>query len=244
MTEAQWLTTDDLRAMLSHVRSGANLTRSKPGRRKMRLFACGCCRQIEELLPDARTRKALAVAEKYADGDADDGQLVAAMLEANKTAAKEYARAEVQALAPGMEAARAVWSACDKDGRQAVEFTLEFSVKAVQAARRKVAGKGQKGKEADAAAAEQRRRHCDLLRDLFGNPFKPVKFAPGWRVASAVAVGKSIYEDHAFERMPILADALEDAGCNDAAVLEHCRGPGPHFLGCWVIDGVLGKDVP
>jgi hypothetical protein len=244
MTEADWLTTDDLRAMLSHVRSGANLTRSKPGRRKMRLFACGCCRLIEELLPDARTRKALEIGEKYADGAVDDGHLQAAMLEANKTAAKEYAKAEVKALAPGMEAARAVWSACDKDGRQAVEFALEYSVKAVQAVRRKVAGKGQKGKEADAAAAEQRRRHCALLRDLFGNPFQSVKFSPHWRAANVVAVGNSIYKERAFDRLPILADALEEAGCSDAAVLEHCRGAGPHWRGCWVIDGVIGKETP
>jgi hypothetical protein len=244
MTDAEWRTTDDLRAMLSHVRSGANLTRSKPGRRKMRLFACGCCRLIGDLLPDARTRKALELCEKYADGEADDGQLQAAMLEANKTAAKEYAQAEVKALAPGLEAARAVWSACDKDGRQAVEFALEYSVKAVQAARRKIAGKGQKGKEADVAADEQRRRHCKLLRDLFGNPFQLVKFLPGWKAANVVAVGKGIYKDRAFERMPILADALEEAGCSDAAVLEHCRGAGPHWRGCWVIDGVIGKETP
>lgn len=241
MTEQEWLRSDDLRALLSHVRSGANLTRSKAGRRKMRLFACGCCRLIEPLLPDARTRASLAVCEQYADGEVDEAEREKAMLEANRTAAKEYAQAEVQALAPGMEAARAVWSALDKDGRQAVEFALEYSVKAAQAARRRTAGKGQKGKEADAAAAELRQQQCHLLRDLFGNPFHPVAFPKSWRTPSLVALASTIYHEHAFERLPILADALEESGCSDADVLEHCRGSGKHFRGCWVVDGVLGK---
>ena len=160
------------------------------------------------------------------------------MLAANQTAAKEYARAEVQALAPGMEAARAVWSALNKDGRQAVEFALEYCVKAAQAARRRTAGKGQKGKEADAAAAEQRQKQCELLRDLFGNPFRPVTFVKEWKTTNVLAMAKTIYDQHAFERLPVLGDALEEAGCSDPAVLDHCRGVGPHFRGCWVIDGV------
>jgi hypothetical protein len=242
MTEKEWLETDDLRAMLSHVRSGANLTRSKAGRRKMRLFACGCCRHVWDLLPDERTKKSLAACEQYADGKIDETAREAALLEANKTAAKEYARAEVKALAPGMEAARAVWSALDKDGRQAVEFTLEYTTKVVQAAARRVAGKGQKGKDADIAAAELRKRQCALLRELFGNPFQPVAFAKTWKTSNVVAIATSIYNEHAFDRMPVLGDALEEAGCTEAAVLEHCRGAGPHFRGCWVVDLLLGKE--
>jgi hypothetical protein len=54
-------------------------------------------------------------------------------------------------------------------------------------------------------------------------------------------VGESIYADRAFDRLPILADALEEAGCTDADILAHCRGPGPHARGCWVVDLILGK---
>ncbi len=55
------------------------------------------------------------------------------------------------------------------------------------------------------------------------------------------ALARSIYDDRAFDRLPVLADALEDAGCTDAAILDHCRGPGPHVRGCWVVDLILGK---
>ncbi|HEX3149646.1 MAG TPA: hypothetical protein VHR66_16340 [Gemmataceae bacterium] len=81
-----------------------------------------------------------------------------------------------------------------------------------------------------------------MLRDIFGNPFRPVAFDPRWRTSDSVGVARGIYEDRAFERMPILADALMDAGCDDEQVLSHCRGEGPHVRGCWVVDLVLGKE--
>jgi len=81
-----------------------------------------------------------------------------------------------------------------------------------------------------------------LLRDIFGNPFRPVALDPRWRNETVVALASGIYADRAFDRMPILADALEEAGCDDLEVLNHCRGPGPHVRGCWVVDLVLGKE--
>ena len=80
-----------------------------------------------------------------------------------------------------------------------------------------------------------------LLRDIFGNPFRPVAFDPTGRSETAVALAAGIYAERAFDRPPILADALEEAGCDDPDVLAHCRGPGPHARGCWVVDLVLGK---
>jgi hypothetical protein len=80
-----------------------------------------------------------------------------------------------------------------------------------------------------------------LLRDIFGNPFRPAALDPAWRTGTVLALARGIYEDRAFDRMPILADALQDAGCTDEDVLGHCRGPGPHVRGCWVVDLVLGK---
>jgi hypothetical protein len=81
-----------------------------------------------------------------------------------------------------------------------------------------------------------------LLRDIFGNPFRPVSFSPAWRTDTAVALARQMYESRDFGAMPILADALQDAGCDDADILEHCRGPGPHVRGCWVVDLVLDKE--
>ncbi|HEX3148247.1 MAG TPA: hypothetical protein VHR66_09185 [Gemmataceae bacterium] len=81
-----------------------------------------------------------------------------------------------------------------------------------------------------------------LVRDLFANPFRPVAFDPRWRTSDSVGVARGIYQHRAFDRMPILADALMDAGCDDTAILDHCRGLGPHVRGCWVVDLVLGKE--
>jgi hypothetical protein len=81
-----------------------------------------------------------------------------------------------------------------------------------------------------------------LLRDIFGNPFRPVVFDPAWLTPTVVALTNGIYSERAFDRMPILADALEEAGCDNAEVLLHCRGDGPHVKGCWVVDAVLGKE--
>ncbi len=97
----------------------------------------------------------------------------------------------------------------------------------------------------DAAAAPYKAEEmsqCDLLRDIFGNPFRPVVSDSAWFTPAVVAIATSIYSDRAFDRMPILADALEEAGCTNADVLLHCRSDGPHVRGCWVVDLVLGKE--
>jgi hypothetical protein len=86
------------------------------------------------------------------------------------------------------------------------------------------------------------RRQAERLRDIFGNPFHPVMFSPAWRTDTAVALAKQMYEWRHFGAMPILADALQDAGCDNDEVLRHCRGAGPHVRGCWVVDLVLGKE--
>ena len=80
-----------------------------------------------------------------------------------------------------------------------------------------------------------------LIRDIFGNPFRPVSLSPEWRTSTAVALAQQMYDSRDFSAMPILADALQDAGCDNADILDHCRGPGPHVRGCWVVDLVLEK---
>jgi hypothetical protein len=85
---------------------------------------------------------------------------------------------------------------------------------------------------------------ASYLRDIFGNPFRPVAVEPTWLTwndSTVVKMAQPIYDDRAFDRLPILADALEDAGCTDATILDHLRGPGPHVLGCFALDLVLGK---
>jgi len=79
------------------------------------------------------------------------------------------------------------------------------------------------------------------IRDIFGNPFRPVTLDSRWQTETVVALAAGIYAERAFDRMPILADALEDAGCDHADILTHCRSDGPHVRGCWVVDLLLGK---
>jgi hypothetical protein len=93
--------------------------------------------------------------------------------------------------------------------------------------------------------AEESAAQADLIREIFGNPFRP---APGldpawlaWGGGTPPALALVIYEERAFDRLPVLADALEDAGCTSAELLEHLRGSGPHVRGCWALVAVLGK---
>ncbi|MCE9566332.1 MAG: hypothetical protein K8U57_30275 [Planctomycetes bacterium] len=81
------------------------------------------------------------------------------------------------------------------------------------------------------------------MRDIIGNPFRPVTTDPTWLTTDVVALATGIYEDRAFDRMPILADALQDAGCDNDDILNHCRNANQvHVRGCWVVDLVLGKE--
>ena len=88
----------------------------------------------------------------------------------------------------------------------------------------------------------ERSIYGDLVHCVFGNPFRPAPFSPAWRTDATIALARHMYESREFSAMPILADALQDAGCDSADILDHCRGPGPHVRGCWVVDLVLGKE--
>jgi hypothetical protein len=83
---------------------------------------------------------------------------------------------------------------------------------------------------------------ADLLREILGNPFREPEIDPRWRTSDVLGLARAIYEDRAYERMPILADALMDAGCEQEAIIGHCRGENRHVRGCWVLDLVLNKE--
>ena len=90
---------------------------------------------------------------------------------------------------------------------------------------------------------QELRVQADLVRDIFGNPFRPVTFSPSWHTDTAVTLARQMYESRDFSAMPILADALQDAGCDNDDILTHCRDPKqPHVRGCWVVDLVLGRE--
>lgn len=91
--------------------------------------------------------------------------------------------------------------------------------------------------DAGAEATEQ----CRLLREIFGNLCQSTVFSPEWRTDTSILLASQMYDSREFSAMPILADALQDAGCDSHDILAHCRGPGEHVRGCWVVDLVLGK---
>jgi hypothetical protein len=84
--------------------------------------------------------------------------------------------------------------------------------------------------------------HVELVREIFGNPFRPIAFDAAWLTSTVLALARDIHKDRAFDIMPILADALQDAGCDNDDILDHCRDSnGAHTRGCWVVDILLGK---
>lgn len=85
------------------------------------------------------------------------------------------------------------------------------------------------------------KRITGLLRDIVGNPFRPIALDPAWLTTTVHSLAQTVYDERAFDRLPVLADALEDAGCANHELLSHCRGPGSHVRGCWVVDLLLGK---
>jgi hypothetical protein len=225
VTEAEWLAGTDLAPLLGFLGPSA-------GERKLRLFCCACCRRIWDLLTDPRSRRAVEVAERYADGRADE---------------RELGEARLGAIgATGRGANQAAWAAYWTANQSAAECTWQVGTAALEAPPRaavgaaRAAGAGEMAAW-DAARAAEADAQLRLLRDLF-NPFHPFAVAPAWLTWNRGTVpnlARALYEERAFERLPVLADALEDAGCADRTLLDHLRGPGPHVRGCWAVDLLL-----
>jgi hypothetical protein len=222
MTEAEWQNETGRPQWMADHLGERGVARTKAGRRKLRLFACGCCRAAWAVLPDPRLRDAVVVAERFADGLASKDELAAA-------------RAAVAELTydsgPFGRSPSRVRVAIDM-AVAATEPQAYAAAFAMTARTEPLPGRGTAAGEAFL---------CDLFRCVFGNPFRPAAFDPSWRTAAVLALADSMYESRDFTSMPVLADALEEAGCGDAAILSHCRGPDVHCRGCRVVDSIRGK---
>jgi hypothetical protein len=222
MTEADWLAATDPRPMLK-------LLHDKAIDRKLRLFSCACCRRGWHLLGDKRSRQAIEVAEQYADGLVGEEELALTSVLAEEafqsTSWSDNGGANklVTSAARGITAPTTEQSIFDDD------MLPGFVTNAVL-----LMG------DSDDPEME-RREQSSLLRDIIGNPFRPITADPAWLTPGVVALARRMYDARDFSPMPILADALQDAGCEQADILAHCRGDGPHVRGCWVVDLVLGK---
>jgi hypothetical protein len=220
MTEAEWLACADPAAMLKFL-SG------KSSNRKLRLFAVLCCRRISNLL-DTRGLTALDIAEQFADGLACEEQLQEAERMAEDAFNEFYGDQEY--------AAETVVSACDLDALESASRAAWFVSQLVDV--------GVPRPLIKATRRLTQRQQCRWLRDMLTpfRPSSPVCFAVlAWNDGTVRRIAEGIYEGRAFDRLPILADALLDAGCDNDDLIQHCRSDGPHVRGCWAVDLILGK---
>jgi hypothetical protein len=224
MTEAEWLKSGEPFEMFCSL--GGNATD-----RKLRLFQVACCRRIWDHLPDKVCRAALSVAENYADGEVKDKERREAHTQASKLIG-------VGGLIASGAAAAVVYA----NEKKVSKKLIRLGVSSVLA---QVARKASKPTARDPWTKVHRaeeRFAARLVHSIFGNPFRPVTFSPDWLTSTVVALAWQMYESRDFSPMPILADALQDAGCDSDDILDHCRGETIHVRGCWVVDLVLGKE--
>lgn len=223
MTELQWAEERRHAQYMVHTLQKMGLARTKVGRRKLRLYASGCCRQAWPSIRESSLKQAVETAERFADGLVDKATLTRTYervlwLDADdRYPARSQSREQAAA---GMAIAT-----CHPNAHNAAFCITAYHPSPVAS-----------GKTANAEGVL-----CDLLRCVFGNPFQKPAFPTAWQTETVKALASAIYADLAFDRLPILADALEEAGCDDRPMLDHLRGPGPHCRGCWVLDLALGK---
>jgi hypothetical protein len=213
MTEADWLTATDPRPLLEFLRG-------KASDRKLRLFAVACCRRVLTAFTADACRAAIEASEQYADGLISEERFDLLSIAAEEA----WKDTVLEPRGEGDYNARAA-SYASSPSLHAVLIAVTFAAQA-----------------GHVSMQREQVEQSILLRDIFGNPFRPVVFDPAWRSETVVALASALYADRAFDRLPILADALEEVGCDQPNILNHCRGPGPHVRGCWAVDLVLGKE--
>jgi hypothetical protein len=226
MAEPEWLDCTNSRRTLDFLRG-------KASDRKMRLFAVACSRRIWHLVVDPRCRRSVEVAEAFADGSANEAEL--------KKAADEAFRTRRGDQLSGLIAYTSALAVTTPNFHVALPYegaalaALQELPHEEQLERRRVERKNRLGLSV-------------LVRCIFGNPFRPVALYLGWLTPTVKALAQAAYEERVLPsgeldlaRLKILADALEEAGCSETAILDHLRGPGPHVRGCWVVDLLTGR---
>jgi hypothetical protein len=243
MTETEWLAHDDPAPLLAYVAGRAS-------ERQLRLFLCACCARVLQAAAPWRNlsrrgralcmqmlRDALRTVERFADGlcgpsalesarrAAKDAVYIPSSIDYGGESGLDYEAAAVASAAAGLLGPASAYDTC----RRALANIEEER-----------AGRTLEGTSGIVKTlAESQRDMANWLRDVVGNPFRPAAVDPAWlsrNDGSVVRVAESIYASGSFRELPFLTDALEDAGCADAGLLAHLRGPGPHVRGCWVLD--------
>lgn len=206
--------------------------------RRRRLFAVACCRRWLPDMIDPESRHAVEIAEHYADGRVGEGEMESAYDRARDVSVDRLLSCHPSSESdrPRLEnawiLAQAAQRACSPSVMlPLLELSRELLIRAANL-----------GSEHE---AQEKAAQCTFIRDIFVNPFYPPlpvdSSCLAWNDGVIPKLAQAIYDDRAFDRLPILADALEEAGCTNADILNHCRQPGEHVRGCWVVDLLLGK---
>jgi hypothetical protein len=236
LAEDGWLRAKNPGLMLDYARKSTS-------HRRVRLATVGICRAAWPFMPpspqrqDADCLALLDLSERYADGAVKQTELMAAR--------RSLAGPDVPRGGPENRKVAAVWFASAKNPAKTC----------TEAAFRLLGVSWGGTNELDLPAEYLRDGYrgsgdwvaaclgmVAVIRDIFGNPLRPVAFDPRWGTSTVTTLASQMYESRDIGAMPILADALQDAGCDNTDILDHCRGDGPHVRGCWVVDLVLGKE--
>jgi hypothetical protein len=234
-TEQAWLQSTTPHSLLLTLK-GKRLPRQR------RLFAVACCRHWLHEMLDPESRIAVEVAERYVDGLASRDELEAAYRAAQEAAARRLAPCQVE-TERDLSQEWSTWRlahiaqiACAPSGTQDVVSELLKRANRLS----------------DEHEDQERRWLSDCIRDIFGNPFRSPPSVPSawlsWNNRTIPKLTQALYDERNLPtgsldnaRLVVLADALEEAGCSDAVLLDHCRQPAEHVRGCWVVDLLLGK---
>ena len=242
MTEGEWLECTDPTPMLEFLRERAS-------ERKLRLFSCACCRTVWDMLADERSRRGLEAAECHADNPghlAEDDEVLERCFEAMADASgdsesAEFGHTKWHAATTSAHCILLPFRWLDaldasRETRQAESCYLFETV------HNGVAVPFPEPEISDGSA------HSALIRCIFGNPFCPITINPIWLTPPVASLAQSAYDERIMplgeldsDRFAVLSDALEEAGCDDTAILNHLRSPGPHVRGCWAVDLLTGR---
>jgi hypothetical protein len=188
--------------------------------RKLKLFAASCFRHVIHLLPDPNQHRAIDALETIGEGQVEKTSRM--IVAGARLAIPEMSVPNVEAIPiddPHFIALMLYREHCSRSDAHHAAYSSEGT--------------------SNPEATQKWQRM--ILRDIFGNPFRPTVADPEWLSPTVQSIAASIYKGRAFDRLPVLADAFEEAGCTNADVLLHCRKPAEHVRGCWVVDLVLGK---
>ena len=232
MTEQEWLACTDPTPMLLAMQG-------KISDRKLRLFALVCCRRMWHLLSDKRSRVALERAELLADKrTATASEWHPLRLDAWSAEYELHGGTDIQRDWAASAVKGAVSYPDSSEGLQILAASTSFLT--AQSVGMNCYGP---------AFTTERAAQAGLIRCMFGNPFSPISIDPTWLTPTVTSVTATTYDERVMPsgeldpaRIALLADALKEAGCTDADILNHCRREGPHVRGCWVVDLILGRE--